>query len=137
MGAGQIEFESINARILAALHNFHPRVLVELLHDRSDEHAARVQVFAFFEFVDPDGKRAVADELDIFPAEDFLAVAGTELCIAWSDVDDLGGIKAYGLGDDRPPPLAECPRNDIQVRAGRAGGYDERIGEAESVNGGG
>ena len=39
--AGEIQFERIHARVLAALDDFDPRVLAIFLHDGRDEHAVR------------------------------------------------------------------------------------------------
>ncbi len=122
---------------LATLDDFHPRVLVELLHDGGDEHAVGVLVLATLEFVEPDFEFAVADEFDVLPADDLRAVGGIQFRVARGDVDDLARIQADRLGDDRAPAFLEGFVDDVEVGAGRAGTDDERIRQLEAVNGGG
>ena len=79
---GQEKFNSNESTpdILAALHDFDPRVLIIFLHDRRDEHAVGKLVFALLEFVEPDVERPVADQLDVFPADHFLADRPNAFC---------------------------------------------------------
>ena len=56
--AGKIQLERIDARILATLDDFDPRILVIFLHDRRDQHAVGKLVFAFLEFIQPDFETA-------------------------------------------------------------------------------
>src|SRR5262249_32727250 len=71
MWAGKIQFECIHSRVLAFFDDLNPRVFLVFLHDGRDEHAVGELVFAFLEFIYPQLERAVADEFDIFPADDF------------------------------------------------------------------
>ena len=71
--AGEVQLERIDAGVLAALDDLDPGVLVVLLHDRGDQHAVGVLVFALLEFVEPDLEPPIADQLDVFPADDLLA----------------------------------------------------------------
>ena len=134
--AGEVELESVDAGVLAALDDLDPGFLAILLHDRRNEDAVGVEVLALLELVDPEVKRPVADQLDVFPADD-LAAGGVELGVARGNVDDLGGVEADGLRDDGAPALAERAADDAEVGAGRAGADDERIRELEAVDGGG
>ena len=108
-----------------------------LLHDRGDEHAVGELVLALLEFLQPDLERPVADQFDVFPADDFLAVAGHELGVARRDIDDLRGIEADRLGNDRAPAFLEGAGDDVEIRPRRTGADDERIGELETIDGGG
>ena len=90
----------------------------------------------FLEFVEPDLERPVADELDVLPADDFLAVAGHQLGVARADVDDLGAVEADGLGDDAAPAFVEGALDDLGVGARRAGADDEGVGELQAIDGG-
>jgi hypothetical protein len=116
---GQEKFSSkrVHARVLAALDDLNPGVLAAFLHDGGDETPSGEPVLAPLEFVDPVRERPVADQLDVFPA-DHLAVRGVELGVARGDVDDLRGVEAHGLGDDRAPALPEGARDDVEVRPG-------------------
>ena len=49
----------------------------------------------------------------------------------------LRGVEADGLGDDRAPAFVERLADDVDVRARRAGADDERIGQLQTVDGGG
>ncbi|MEZ6190363.1 MAG: hypothetical protein R3C45_03635 [Phycisphaerales bacterium] len=80
--AGEIKLERIHAAVLAALDDLDPGVLVELLHDRGDQDAVGVLVLDLLELVDPDTEIAVGDKLDIFPAEDVLAVVAAQPAVA-------------------------------------------------------
>ena len=136
VGAGEVELEGVHADGFAALDEFDPGVFVILFHDGGDESAGGLGVFAAFELVFPDLERAVADELDIFPADD-LAARGEELGVAGGNVDDFRGVEADGLGDDGAPALAERAVDDAEVGAGRAGADNEGVGELQAVDGGG
>ncbi len=127
VGAGEVEFETVHPGGLAALHELDPGVLVELLHDGGDERAGGLGVLAAFELVLPEFEGAVADELDVFPADD-LAAERVGFGVARGDVDDLGGVEADGLGDDGAPALAEGAVDDGEVRAGGAGADHEGVG---------
>ena len=135
VGAGEVEFEGIDTGVLATLGNFAPRVFVELFHDGSDEHSVGIFVFALLEFVEPFVERAVADELDVFPADHFLAVVRFQFGIAGTDVDDFGSVEADGLGDDAAPAFFKCSFDDADVGSGRAGSNDERVGHLDAVDG--
>ena len=52
--AGEVQFETIDARVLAALDDLDPRVLAILLHDRRDQDAVGILVLASLEFFEPD-----------------------------------------------------------------------------------
>ena len=77
--AGEVQLERIDARRPGTLDDLDPGVLVVLLHDRGDQHAVRILVFALLEFVDPDLERPIADQLDVFPADHLLAVCRMSL----------------------------------------------------------
>ncbi len=87
--AGEIQFKGIHARVLAALDDFDPGVAVILLHDRRDQHAVGKLVFAFLEFLEPDLERPIADQLDVFPADDLFPVGCKKLGVARRDIDHL------------------------------------------------
>ncbi len=110
-------------------------ILAVLLHDGGDEDALGVRVLAFLELVDPDPERPVADELDVLPADDLLAVGRVELRVAGRDVDDLRRVEADRLGDDGAPSLAEGTVDDAQVRARGPRPDHEGIGQPETVDG--
>jgi hypothetical protein len=59
--AGEIQLKRIDARAFAALDDLAPRILVVFLHDRRDQHAGRVHIFALFKFVDPDLEFPIAN----------------------------------------------------------------------------
>ena len=134
---GKVEFEGIHPGLLTPFDDLDPGILVVFLHDRGDEDAFRVGVLGFLEFLQPDGKRPVADQFDVFPANDLRLVLREQLAIARSDIDDLGGVEADRLGNDAAPAFTEGAVDDVQVGPGRAGGNDKRVLEFQSVNGGG
>ena len=131
--AGKIQFKSVHAARLAALDDFNPRVLAVFLHDGRDEHAVGKLVFAFLELVLPNLERAVADEFDVFPADDFLAVVRMQFRVTRRDVDDLRGVEAHGFGDDRAPAFGEGLVDDVEIGSGRPGPDDERIRQFEAI----
>ena len=131
--AGEIQFKPVHAARLAALDDFNPRVLAIFLHDGGDEHAVGEHVLALLEFVLPNLERPVADQFDVLPADDFLAVAGQELRVTRRDVDDLRGVEADGLGDDRAPAFVERLADDVEIRARRPGADDERIRQFKPI----
>ena len=51
--------------------------------------------------------RAVADEFDILPSDDFSLVCGVKFSIPRGHVDDFRSVKADGLCDNNSPTLAE------------------------------
>jgi hypothetical protein len=77
-------------------------------------------VLDLLEFVDPGLERPVADELDVLPADDLLAVVRAQPAVAGLDVDDLRGVEADGLADDRPPAVVERLADDVGVRSRRS-----------------
>jgi hypothetical protein len=119
MGAGKIQFERINAHVLAALHDLGPGVLVIFLHDRGDKDAVGELIFALLEFIEPDVERPVADELNIFPADDVFAIVAHQLRVTRRDVDHLRRIETDRLRNDRAPAFAESARDDVQIRPRR------------------
>ena len=135
MRAGEVQFKSVHAGFLAAFDDFDPGVLAIFLHDGSNQDAVGKHVFALFEFVEPDLERPVADQFDVLPADDLLAVLAHQLGVTRRDVDDLGRVEADRFGDDGAPPFLERFANNVQVGAGRAGADDKRIGQLQSVNG--
>ena len=135
--AGKVQLEAVHPGVLAALDNFDPGVLAIFLHDGGDQDAVGKHVLALLEFVHPNLKRAVADQFDVFPADDLLAVVAHQFGVAWRDVDDFGSVEADGFGDDGAPTFLEGLGDDVQVGPRRAGGDDKRIGQFQSVNGGG
>ncbi len=136
MGAGKIQFEGIHARILAALDDFTPRVLVILFHHGGDEYAFGVGILGFLELVQPRFKLPIADQLDVFPADHLLAIARHELGIAGADVDDFRAIKTHCLGDHPAPAFLECALDHLDVGARRAGADHEGVGEFQAIDGG-
>jgi hypothetical protein len=133
--AGKIQLESVHTGLLAALNNLDPSVFAIFFHDGSDQHAFGKKVFALLEFVQPDLERAVANQFDIFPADNFLSVMAHQFRVARRDIDDLRGVEADGLGDDGAPAFLEGLGYDVQIGSRRAGGDDERIGQFQSVHG--
>ena len=85
-----------------------------LLHDARDEHAVWVHILAALEFVFPQLERSVADELDVFPADDF-AARRKQLAITRRDVDNFARVKRNRFGDDRAPTFFESARNDVEI----------------------
>ena len=134
MRAGEVQLEGIHARVLTALDDLDPGVLAIFLHHAGDENAVWELALALLELLDPMPERPVADELDVLPPDD-LAARRQQLRVARGDVDDLGGVKADGLGDDGPPAFLKRLGDDVEICAGRAGADDKGIGELESVNG--
>jgi len=61
-----------------------------------------------FEFINPERKRAVADEFNVFPTDDF-AARSKQFGVTRGDIDDLGGVEAHGFGDDKRPSLPGRP----------------------------
>src|SRR5205807_8206507 len=105
--AGEIALEGIHADRLAALDNLDPGVLAVLLHDRGNQHAVGILVLDLLELVDPGGERAVANQLDVLPADDLVRPGSAQAAVARLHVDDLGGVEADRLADDRAPTLVE------------------------------
>ena len=93
-----------------------------------------IAVLDLLEFVDPGVERAIADQLDVLPADDLVGAGGTQPAIARLHVDDLRGVEADGLADDRAPAFVERFADDVGVGARRARGDDERIGQFQAVN---
>lgn len=120
MGAGKIALEGIDAGGLAAVDDFDPGVLAVLLHDRGDEDAVGIFVFDLFELIEPGIEGAVADELDVFPADDFVRIGRSQAAVAGLNVDDLGGVEADCFADDGAPAFIEGLADDVGIRAGRA-----------------
>src|SRR5688572_2550921 len=92
-----------------------------------------MRVLAFLELVDPQMKRPVADQLDVFPADHF-AAARVKFGVAWRDIDDLRRIEADCLRNHGAPSFAERTLNHAEVCAGRAGADDERIWKLQAVD---
>src|SRR5437764_15084869 len=107
MRTGEIALERIDAGLLAAFDDLDPGVLAIFLHDRRDQDARGVLVLDLLEFLDPGGEGPIADQLDVFPADDFLGPGRPQPPIARLDVDDLGRVETDRLADHRPPALVE------------------------------
>src|SRR5262249_42933572 len=134
--AGKVQFEGIHANVLTALDNFRPRVAIVFLHDRRDENAVGMLVFALFEFVEPDVELAIADKLDVLPADNVLAIRCVELRVTRRDVDHFRGVEADRFRDDRAPTFAERAGDDVEICPGRAGSDHERVWQFQSIDGG-
>src|SRR5262249_21752358 len=124
VGAGEVALERVHAGRLAALDDLDPGVLAVLLHDRGDQNAVGVSVFELLDLVDPGGEGAVADQLDVLPADDFLRFGGAQPPVARLHVDDLGGVEADGFTYDRAPAFVERLADDVGVGPRRPRGDD-------------
>ena len=78
--AREVQLEPIDAGFLAAFDDLDPRVASILLHDRGDQDAIGILILAALEFFEPDLERAIADQLDVFPAEDFACDRWSRVC---------------------------------------------------------
>jgi hypothetical protein len=83
-------------------------------------------ILATLELVQPDLEWSIADQLNVFPAEDFVAIVGVELAVTRRDIHNFGGVEANRLSNDPTPLFPKCPLNDIEVRSGWTGGNPER-----------
>ena len=119
MRAGEVQLERIHAARLRPLDEFLPASLLIFLHDRGDQHTLRVHVLAPLEFILPQLERAIADQLDVFPSNDFFAVGGMEFAITRRHVDDFARVERNGFGDDRAPTFFERLADDSEIRARR------------------
>lgn len=87
--AAKVDLKCVHASGFAQANQLLPRVFVVLLHDGGDEHAPWKLLLEALELVQHDRQGAVADELNVFPPNDLLAVGRLELGIARGDVDHL------------------------------------------------
>ena len=131
--AGKIQFKAVHAGRLAALDEFDPRVLVIFFHDARDEHAVGMQIFAFLKFLLPNLERPVADQLDIFPADDF-AARREQFAVTRRDVDDFRRVERNRFRDDRAPAFLKRLADDVEICSRRPGSDDEWIRQFQSVN---
>lgn len=93
-----------------------------------------MDVSGLLEFAEPDLEFPVADEFDILPADDFLAVVGHQFPVTRADVDDLGAVETDGLGDHSAPTFFEVAFDDFEIGAGRAGADHQRVGALQAVD---
>mmetsp|Transcript_42699 Transcript_42699/g.107991 ORF Transcript_42699/g.107991 Transcript_42699/m.107991 type:complete len:437 (+) Transcript_42699:397-1707(+) len=131
--AGEVDLKGIHAHLFAPANELLPCALVVLLHDGGNEHSVGVLLLEALELVQHDLQRAVADELDVLPAE-HLVVGALELGVARRDVDDLGRVQADRLGNHAAPALVERLLHYDVVRTGRAAADDEGVGHFQAVD---
>ena len=134
MGAGEIQLEGIDTDRLATLDDFVPAIFTILLHDRSDQDPLRMRLLEAIKLLEPDIKRSIADQFDIFPAINFLRITRPHASVARRHVDDFGSIQTDCLGDRSAPAFVEGLANNIRIGAGWPAAYYERIFEAEAVD---
>ena len=92
-------------------------------------------ILDLLEFIEPDVKGAVADELDVLPTDDLLRLGGSQPRVTGLHVGDFRGIQADGLADHRAPAFVEGLPDDIGVRPRRARRNHQRIGEPYTIDG--
>src|SRR5262245_17053459 len=95
-----------------------------------------MSVLDMLELVDPRLKWAVADELDVLPADDLVGAGGTQAPVARLYVDYLGGVEADGLAYHRAPAFIERSANHVGIGTRRPRADNEGIGEFQAVNDG-
>ena len=96
-----------------------------------------ILVLASLELFEPDLNGPVANEFDVFPADDFPFVTRVKFAVARGDVDDLRCVETDGLCDDSAPAFAESTVDDVKVRPGRTGGDYEGVWKPKAVDGSG
>lgn len=133
MWARHVQLKSIHADILTTLHNFHPSRLVVFFHNRCDQHTIWKAILKLFKFIDPDVETAVANQLDVFPAVDFLRLSAAQPPVPGLYVDDLIGIQAHCLTNDSSPAFVKSLTDNVRVCTRRPRSDHERIRKSQSV----